>query len=69
MAITCAKWIITLPNTVISGQSRLFPTSEMKLFVTKICRWKHSITVENSSVFDASKRLDPAIVNVILQLP
>ena len=35
MTVACVKSIIALPNTVISSQSGLPPTSKIELFVTK----------------------------------
>ena len=67
MAIPCAKWIITLPN-IIRDRSEFPPTSKMELIVTIIYSWKHSTTVSKRPVLDDSRRLDPALANMILQL-
>ena len=68
MTVPCAKRKITLPNTVIRDQSGSPTTSKMELFVTIIYNWKHSTTAGKGSILDGSRRLDPSIVNMILQL-
>ena len=60
MTFAFTKWIITLPDTVITGPSGSPPASKMELFVTIIYSWRHLTTVSKRSILD--------IVNMIFTI-
>ena len=66
MTVACFKWKIIVSNIAIRDGYGSPSTSKMELFVTIAYRWNPPVV--KSLILHDSKRLDPAILNMILQL-
>ena len=66
MTVDCVKSKITLPDIVIRGRFGTLAISKIELVEATAVHWKALTFVAESSILDDSRRLNPALINMIL---